>query len=214
MAGTGHTFQRMTPARLKAELAVAERQVGDIEAGLASGGNAYKFNSYHLRRARQKAEHLRNEIAARASGDGLERVVIVLGVVTEKVAKRQIPMSSLDLVEAQLKAIAQQTAVAMSMVAQLRSGGPQPAAAPALAVVPRRAPMDPIREVQMLAAKYVAEGKSWDQFQDLIDVSLMQSAIKQFTEFGPGRSDGRRDPSKFRAHIMAAVPTVDKARVA
>jgi hypothetical protein len=212
MAGTGHTFQRMTVPRLKAELAVAERQVGDIEAGLASNGNAYKFNSYHLRRARQKAEHLRNEIAARASGDGLERVVIVLGVVAEKAAKGQIPMSSLDLVEAQLKAIAQQTAVAMSMVAQLRS--PAQPAAPALAVVPKRAPMDPIREVQMLAAKYVAEGKSWDMFQDLIDRDLMLAAQRQYAEFGPGRSAGRRSVAGFREHIMSAVPTVDKARVA
>ncbi len=124
-------------------------------------------------------------------------------------------MSSLDLVEAQLKAIAQQTAVAMSMVAQLRSGGAQPAAAPPLAVVPKRAPMDPIREVQMLAAKHVAEGRSWDQFQDLIDVSLMEGALKQYCEFGPGRlGNGRRDPAGFRRHIMSAVPTPEKARVA
>jgi len=42
------------------------------------------------------------------------------------------------------------------------------------------------------------EGKSWDQFQDLIDVTLMQAAIRQHCEFGGGRSAGRRDPAAFR----------------
>jgi len=213
MAGTGHTFQRMTVPRLKAELLGAERQVGDIEAGLASGGNAYKFNGYHLRRARQKAAHLRNELAARDSAEsaGLERVGVILSMFTEKVSKGQVGMS-LDLIEQQLKAIAQQTAVAMSMVAQLRS--PAQPAAPALQVVPKRAPMDPIREVQLLAARYVAEGKSWDMFQDLIDRDLMIAAQRQYSEFGPGRSAGRRSVAGFREHIMAAVPTPEKAKVA
>jgi hypothetical protein len=118
-------------------------------------------------------------------------------------------MQNVETLRRQLQLIIEQAGVALAMLTEV---GAQPA--PSLQVVPKRAPMDPIREVQMLAAKYVAEGKSWDMFVDHIDPALMQAAVKQFTEFGPGRSAGRRDPSGFRRHIMDAVPTPEKAKVA
>jgi len=157
------------------------------------GGNAYKFNSYHLRRARQKAAHLRNEI-----GRGIPPTAPVLSgwasprCVTEKVSKGRSGMS-LEIVERQLASIAAQVATAMAMVA-VESGGAQAAAAAALSVV-KRAPMDPIREVQMLAAKYVAEG----------NLGPVPGPYRRHADAGgdPAACDsaaagpGRRDPAAF-----------------
>jgi hypothetical protein len=136
---------------------------------------------------------------------GLERIGVLVGLIRAKggaAAGELISMSTYDVLERQIDLAMEQLAVAKAMLREQR----QPAQAPALAVVPKKAPMDPVREVRLLAANFVAQGLSWDQFQDRIDVNLMQAAIRQFCEFGPGRSAGRRSVEGFRKHVMDGVP--------
>jgi len=116
MAGTGHTFARMTVPRLKAELAVCGAAVGRGRGWDRVGRNAYQVQQLSPASGASEggafAERDRRRGFRRERRS--ERVGVILGVFTEKVSKRQVGMS-LEIVERQLASIAAQVATAMAM---------------------------------------------------------------------------------------------------
>jgi hypothetical protein len=125
-------------------------------------------------------------------------------------AAEGLDMASIDVLEAQLRSIAQQTAVALAMVAELKSpAGAQPAA-PDLRVV-KPVPSDPTVALRVEIAHFIAQGLSWDQFIDRCSQDLVTGSQRQFSEFGPGRGPGRRSVEGWRSWVMSGVATADAA---